>query len=107
MHEQELERILKDVGREQFTPPPELVLRTKHAVHRSRVLPAMVLISLALQLLTGVFAFYVLLSPDIGWVAKAYGFFGLSILFTVFLLPLLGIRNHLWGYVEHLQEAQV
>jgi hypothetical protein len=105
MHEQELERILKSIGREQFTPDPDLVLRTKHAIHQSRFLPAMVLISLGLQLLTGVFALYVLCSPDIGWTTKAYGFFGFSILLTVFLLPLFGIRDQLQGYVAHLREA--
>lgn len=105
MRDQELERILREIGEEQFAPPPDLVERTKQRIRRSPLLPVLVLVSLCMQLMTVGCAFYVLFHPDIGWVAKAYGLFGFSILLSLSLLLLLGIRAQLRVYLERMQES--
>lgn len=105
MRDQELEQILGEIGQEQFAPPPDLVHKTKQRIRRSLLLPVLVLVSLCMQLTTVGCAFYVLVHPDIGWVGKAYGLFGFSILLSLSLLPLLGIRAQLRVCVERLQES--
>ena len=105
MHEQELERILEEIGREEFAPPPELAERTKRRIRRSRALPLVVLASLCMQLLTVAIAATVLCYSEIGWVAKAYALFGFSIFISVLLIPLAGVGPKLRVCLERLQES--
>jgi membrane associated rhomboid family serine protease len=105
MRDQELEKILREIGREQFSPPPDLIHRTKQRLRTPRFLPVLLLVSLCMQLITVGCGIYVLVHPDIGWVAKTYGLFGFSILVSLFLLPLLGMGNQLRVCIERLRES--
>ena len=105
MRDQELEQILRGIGQEQFAPPPDLVHKTKQRIRRSHLLPVLVLVSLCMQLMTVGGAVCLVFHPDIAGVVKAYGLFGFSVLLSLSLLPLLGIRAQLRVCVERLQES--
>ncbi|GEM_PF-1054248 len=95
MHDRDLERILKDIGREEFAPPPDLVCRTKRRLQRSPVLPWALFGSLSLQILTVCGTAVILSSDSLGWTYKLCGLVGASLMLSLFLLPLIAVRDQI------------
>ena len=100
MDEAKLERILEDIGREAFAPPPDLVCRTKERLHGSRLLPWLVFGSLALQFLTVCASVLVLASGALTWAQKLGTLAGASLLIGLFLLPLVAFKDSMTVLLE-------
>ena len=98
MRENELEDILKEIGREEFAPAPDLVCRTKRRLRRSPLLPWALFGSLALQILAGCGTVLILSSESLGWEHKLYGFVAASLITGLFLFPLIAVRDQLSSF---------
>jgi hypothetical protein len=91
----ELDCILHEIGREQMAPSDAVVRRTKQALHVARVLPAMVFLSLATQVLVFTVLVLCIIAPGASWSLRAFGLAGLCTMTGLGLVVVVAARDRL------------
>jgi hypothetical protein len=81
MDERELDGILRDLARERHVPPEKLVRRTGAAVRGRRLFHVVAFLSLAMQVVTVGTGLYILASPEVSPIARAFTLVGLTAFF--------------------------
>lgn len=103
MDDRELERILEEIGREEFVPPAALVEATKRRFRRSAILPMVVFLSMCMNLLLLILVLYGLCLPAIPLALKVYGVCGLGTVSGALILTIVGARREIASFFQQLE----
>lgn len=105
MDERELEELLAAIGREEYVPSERLLRATAERVRGTRLLRAVVFLSLCLHLAACCVVGYLLLSPDISTLVKVYVAAGCVALVAAVVMVAVAARQHVAGFFRQLECA--
>ncbi len=105
MDERELEALLAAIGREEYVPSERLLRATTERVRGTRLLRAVVFLSLCLHLATSCVVAYILLSPDVATIVKIYVAAGAVALAAATVMVTVAAREQVAGFFRQLECA--
>ncbi len=105
MNEFEVDRILAEIGQEEFMPSAELLARTRRKIHRNPWLPVLVGAGIGLQLLTIGGAQVYLLYAGVSALLQVLGQVGLAAAAGVLAVLTAAARRRVQGFLCRLEAA--
>jgi ABC-type sugar transport system permease subunit len=103
MDERELDAILRGLAHERYAPTERLLTRTKAAIRGRRLLHVMMFLSLATQAVGVSVALSMLMSAEVGAVAKALTLGGLTAFFGAVAVSLVAARSHVVRFFKRVE----
>jgi len=105
MNEHEVDRILMEIGQEQYTPSPELVEQTRIRMRRNPWLPILVAVGIGLQLLTLATVQVYLLFANVSPVLRIFGQAGMATIAITVILLILTARGRVLFLLHRFEAA--
>jgi hypothetical protein len=103
MDDHEMEKALKALSRERISAPDNLVQVTKDAVHRRRILPVAIMLSLGIVSLCSLAVVLVFIFLDIDWIIKLYGVLSLLALLGAVDLVIVAARRRVVPFCRKIE----
>lgn len=103
MAEDELDGILRNIAHERYVPSEKLLRRTKSAIRGRRVFHVVAFLSLGMQGLGVGTCLYLLMSPEVGPVARTFMMAGLTAFFGAVAVTVLAARNKIVWFFRRVE----
>ena len=105
MKENEFDKLLEKICREQIEPSSHLVVSTKQEIRRSPFLNLLIFLSLSLNALVMVVLGGVIVWPGLGWADRIPLFFGIATFFDGLIVLILLQREKVTAFFRELTFA--